>query len=242
MTLVRDHVPALRKGSSKPQDDSSKITVYSVRGSPYCQRIRLLMNVLHIPMRIVNVHIWDKPEWFVGLTPFSKVPSITDTDSRSLCESLTIAEYVDNKYGNGKHLLPKDNYLRAQQKILVERIMLLVGDPVREVAFKATKEAGEELLRRIEKAQELLEDDYFAGKEMGFVDIMVYPWFDRSPAYLRTVGVDINTGNTKAIMAWRERMLTNPAVTGSSYSDAFYTAILEGRRKGKPDPDVGMDL
>lgn len=79
---------------------------------------------------------------------------------------------------------------------------------------------------------------------MGFVDLMVYPWFDRSPAYLSTVGRSLEDGthSNKTILDWRGRMLNNEAVAGSSYSTECYKAMLDSRRSGKPSPDVGMNL
>ncbi|OQV25603.1 hypothetical protein BV898_00539 [Hypsibius exemplaris] len=80
---------------------------------------------------------------------------------------------------------------------------------------------------------------------MGFCDLMIYPWFDRAPAYLKTVGIDYTDyqdGSLAQLTIWRNRMLSDPAVRDSSYPEGCYVKMLESRRSGKPSPDVGLDI
>ena len=84
----------------------------------------------------------------------------------------------------------------------------------------------------------------FIGEELGFVDLMIFPWFDRAPGYLKTVGINFadHRATLTKLTAWRDRMLSDPAISGTCYPDECYVAMLETRRSGKPTPDVALDI
>lgn len=79
---------------------------------------------------------------------------------------------------------------------------------------------------------------------MGYVDLMIYPWFDRAPFYLKFAGIDWQeiVDRVGPIMQWRERMLSDMAVRLTSYPEECWSALLEARRAKAMHADVALEL
>lgn len=64
----------------------------------------------------------DKPEWYLeNVNPLGKVPSV-QSDGKIIYESLVCAEWADDHFAGSRKIMPTDNYERAKQKMLVERL------------------------------------------------------------------------------------------------------------------------
>eukprot|EP00099_Drosophila_melanogaster_P021106 NP_648234.1 glutathione S transferase O3 [Drosophila melanogaster] len=172
----------LAKGSPKPVlPDDGVLRLYSMRFCPYAQRAHLVLNAKNVPYHSVYINLTEKPEWLVEVSPLLKVPAlqlVAEKGEPSLIESLIIAEYLDDKYPENP-LLPKDPLKRAQDKILLERfssitsafINILVQGTGLEDYWTALDIFEEELTKR--------GTPYFGGNKPGFVDYMIWPWFER---------------------------------------------------------------
>ncbi|GAU94548.1 hypothetical protein RvY_06303 [Ramazzottius varieornatus] len=244
--VVTDASPALMTDHLKPQLDPNIPVLYSTRMSPYCQRIRLILNAKKVAFQVVNVSIWSKPEWFVGMTPVNKLPVWHGPNGHVIYESVIIADYLEEIYccRRYRRFLPVDPFQKAMQKLRVEHIMRLIEDPVRAVGMKQDLESGQALLDALSRVEELLMDNFFSGQEMGYVDLMIYPWFDRAPFYLKFVGIDWQEilDRVDRIMQWRERMLSDMAVRLTSYPEECWVALLEARRAKAMHADVALEL
>jgi len=69
----------------------------------------------------VNINLSDKPDWFLALNPSGQVPTLEHDDGRVLSESLIAADYLDEIGDSSKVLHPKDAFLKAKDRLLVER-------------------------------------------------------------------------------------------------------------------------
>lgn len=59
-----------------PDERQDKLTVVSMRFSPYTHRVALVLLAKNIPFRLVNVDHKNKPEWFKNINPLGKVPAV----------------------------------------------------------------------------------------------------------------------------------------------------------------------
>ncbi|OWA50555.1 putative Glutathione S-transferase omega-1 [Hypsibius exemplaris] len=204
MAFVPDNQLHLRQGAEQPVFDDDKPILYSLRFSPYAERARLVLNYKQIPFNVVNVHIRQKPEWFLKKTPLGKVPTWEEKDGTIVYESLILAEYLDEKYPN-RPLLPKDPFQRAAQKQMVEAIVQTVG--YKHTILEGDSASKDLFLKGLDAVEKMLTSPFWAGNEVGFVDLMVWPFFERIPAIGRLTGLDISAAHYPNVFAWMERML-----------------------------------
>ncbi|KAI8040794.1 pyrimidodiazepine synthase [Drosophila gunungcola] len=172
----------LGKGSAKPVlPEDGLLRLFSMRFCPYAQRAHLVLNAKKVPHHTVYINLTEKPEWLVDVSPLLKVPAlqlVEEKDQPSLIESLIIAEYLDEKYAENP-LLPKDPLKRAQDKILLERfngitsgfMKILTQNTGLDEFWTALDIFEQELTKRGTR--------FFGGDKPGFVDFMIWPWFER---------------------------------------------------------------
>jgi len=225
------------KGSSFPKYDGQKIRLYSMRYCPFAHRALLTMAAKNIPFEIVNVNLSEKPEWFVAdINPLGKVPAIQVKD-KVVYESMVVAEFADEEFKGSRNIVPKDNYERAKQKMTVERLSKLImaiyplyKNPTDETCVKNVLDA-------IQLHEDLLENNYFAGNECGFVDYMVWPFLERLGAVaLLTQGkITVGKENYPKLAAYIERMKARPEVKVVSHTPEDHLAFIKSH-----DPDLGL--
>ena len=75
------------------------IKIYSSARCPYAQRTRMLMIEKELPFELIEVDLRNKPDWFLAVSPYGKVPVIVD-DGKTIYESAIINEYLDEKFKN----------------------------------------------------------------------------------------------------------------------------------------------
>ncbi len=149
--------------------------------------------------------------------PYGKIPVIED-DGKILFESCIINEYLDEKYPNPP-LQPKDPYLRARGRILVDYFLNYLHDPYwalrgemikkneAERDQKKIAETREEVTNRLKYLEAALGDQPFFLGSYSLTDIAMVPRFPRLEQY----GVLPSTELPK-LTAWFERMKQRPAV------------------------------
>ncbi|XP_016978847.1 pyrimidodiazepine synthase [Drosophila rhopaloa] len=172
----------LAKGSAKPVlPDDGLLRLYSMRFCPYAQRAHLVLNAKNVPHHTVYINLESKPEWLVDVSALLKVPAlqlVDEKDQPSLIESLIIAEYLDEKYPQNP-LLPKDPLKRAQDKILLERFSGITGAFMKILTQNTGLEDYWTALDIFEQELTKRGTSFFGGDKPGFVDYMIWPWFER---------------------------------------------------------------
>ena len=149
--------------------------------------------------------------------PYGKIPVIDD-DGKILFESCIINEYLDEKYPSPP-LQPKDPYLRARGRILVDYFLNYLHEPYWALRGEMTKQnesernlkviadTRKELINRLQYLEEAIGDKPFFLGEYSLTDIAMLPRFPRLEQY----GVLPNKALPK-LTAWYERMKQRPAV------------------------------
>lgn len=150
--------------------------------------------------------------------PYGKIP-VLDEDGKILFESCIINEYLDEKYPNPP-LQPKDPYLRARGRILVDYFLNFLHEPYwalrGEIRMKKNEadrdqkiiaESRAELSQRLQYLETELGDKPYMLGDFSLVDIDILPRFPRMESF----GV-IPSPSLPRLSAWYERMKQRPSV------------------------------
>jgi glutathione S-transferase len=196
------------------------IKLYDAVPSSNSDRVKIALNEKGLVYERVSLNLarrdQKKPE-FLKLNPYGKVPVIDD-GGKILFESCIINEYLDEKYPSPP-LMPKDPYLRARGRILVDYGMnhlhvtyFALRD---EFFFKKEGERDQKLIA--EKQRELrsmlgyLEEalgdkEYFLGG-FSLTDADLWPRFGRLEDYGALPSPEL-----PRLGGWIQRMKARPSI------------------------------
>lgn len=166
------------------------VDFYHGHGSPYSWRVWLALEFKRVPYEVKVMSFADgdtkKPE-FIAINPRQQVPTIVD-EGFALWESITILEYLDERFTAGPKLYPGDTKERARIRRLAresEEYLYRQGiDPiVDEFFWKGDAPADlEKVAKHRERVREELQyferelrGRFLAGEEMTAADLALYP-------------------------------------------------------------------
>lgn len=196
------------------------IILYHDVPSTNSDRVKIVLAEKEIPWEGVWVKLAKReqksPE-HLKRNPYGKIPVIDD-NGKILFESCIINEYLDEKYPNPP-LQPKDPYLRARGRILIDYFLNYLHDPYwalrGEMMKKNEAERDQKLIAqtrrevtdRLQYLEEALGDKPFFLGDYSLTDIAMLPRIPRMEQY----GV-LPSASLPKLTAWFERMKQRPAV------------------------------
>ncbi len=159
------------------------LELYSMNLCPFAQRTRMVLAHKGIDFDLTEIDLADKPDWFLKISPYGKVPALKAGDEAVLYESAIINEYLDEVYPE-KRLLSDDPLKRAEQRILIDyisnRFVPLFYRLLLERDEEAQEKYKEELLAHFDYFESLLKDRaWLSGDEFSLTDVSLLPWFER---------------------------------------------------------------
>jgi len=172
------------------------IKLYEAVPSSNSDRVKIALNEKGLAYERVSLNLakreQKKPE-FLKLNPYGKVPVIDD-GGKILFESCIINEYLDEQYPDPP-LMPKDPFLRARGRILVDYGMNYLHETYfalrnefffkkegeRDTALVAEKQR--ELRSMLRYLEEALGDKPYFLDEFSLTDIDLWPRFGRLEDY-----------------------------------------------------------
>ncbi|XP_064634495.1 glutathione S-transferase omega-1-like [Lineus longissimus] len=163
-------------GAECPPLTKDKVRVYSMRFCPFAQRTRLVLAHKNIPNECINIHLRDKPTWFLEKYDYGTVPLIEIND-KIIPESLVTCEYLDDVYPEPK-LMPSDPYIKAKHNVLIQRYSKLISKYYKELRSKEGGDVFAEL-KYFEEELAAVKGDFIGGEKPLFVDFMIWPWCER---------------------------------------------------------------
>ncbi len=189
------------------------LTLYSYPISGNCYKVRLLLEMLHLPYTEVNVDLLAgynlKPE-FKQLNPRGQVPVLSDGEV-TLWDSLAILVYLARRYGNGQWL-PTDPVAEAQvmQWLAVSenellyglarsRAIVKLGRPFVLETCQAEGKAGLSVLE-----QHLAQRSWLVTEQPTIADLACYPYVVLAPEG------NIDLAPYPAVQAWLKRVESLP--------------------------------
>ena len=160
---------------------SSVPKFYNAWFCPFAQRAWIALLEKGVNFELVEIDPYIKtPEW-LAVNPRGMVPTIVH-NGKSVYESAVCIEYIDEVWGNGRSLLPKDPYRRARVRIQSDYIGKKIVSPFYRMLVKQSKEdqrvAQEDLvagLKVLFDEKENSDGPLFGGQELNMVDIMLLP-------------------------------------------------------------------
>ncbi|XP_034481160.1 pyrimidodiazepine synthase-like [Drosophila innubila] len=233
----------LAKGSPKPAlPDDGVPRLYSMRFCPYAERAHLALNAKKVPHHSIYVNLTEKPEWLVDVSPLLKVPAlhlVAEKDQPSLIESLIIVEYLDEKYPQNP-LLPKDPLQRAQDKILVERFTAVTSAFFKTVLHGAKVDDLWPAIDTFETELAKRGTPYFGGDKPGYVDYMIWPWFERLSVlqFVLKEAYNFDKQRYAKISAWIDLLTKDEVVQSFFATPEQHVEYFRSRSAGNTNYDL----
>ena len=203
---------------------SSKYMLCSFKTCPWVQRAAIVLQAKHVPYDITYIDRDKRPDWFLAISPHSKVPVLRIDGKDALFESNAIAEYLEETAAPRLH--PEDAIARARNRAWTDYVptfasaisSAMYSDSEEEFASKAAKLSGpfgklDEALAKRGNA-----GPYFNGSGFSLVDAAYAPFLQRYTFMdrLRPLGV---IEKFPHLAAWRDALLAAPAVKASTVSN-----------------------
>lgn len=92
------------------------LTLYQFEISPFCDKIRRVLNLKHVPYRTHEVGLLEAQLGYRKVNPAAKVPAIDD-GGRIVCDSTDIVYYLEERYPDPP-LVPREPRERALAHVL----------------------------------------------------------------------------------------------------------------------------
>ena len=210
-------------------------TLISFDICPFVQRSVITLEEKGVQYEIKYIEIENKPDWFLSISPFGKVP-VLQVDDTVIFESAVINEYLDET-APGRKLHPADPLQRAHNRAWIEFSSSLLVDRNRMQHAKEETEARElagilnSKLGHIEG--QLGDGPYFNGERFSLVDAAAAPLFQRLD-WLLELAPDLGVfDGLPKVAAWSAALIDRESVKNSTVSDIHerYIGYLQGKRK-----------
>ncbi|KAI1424873.1 putative glutathione S-transferase [Xylaria sp. FL1777] len=162
---------------------------------PFVQRTWITLEEKGIPYQYIEVNPYNKGPELMRSNPRGLVPTLEVAPGKPLYESNILCEYLDEHYADHKpQLRPSDDYERARCRIWTDFVTTRVIPAYhRLLQFQPASYDGDGAARldelRAEFRKHLLEftaemadaaeGPYFAGRDIGLVDIALVPFATR---------------------------------------------------------------
>jgi glutathione S-transferase len=189
------------------------ITLYDMRLSGNCHKVRLLLSLLELPYQIQSVDLRGGEQRgpdHLKRNPFAQVP-VLDDDGQIIRDSQAILVYLAKRYG-GEQWWPNDAYSLAQIAAWLStaaneifhgpaklRVHHKFGSPI---DTATTQQTAEKVLDIIDR--HLQSRVWLVGDSVSIADVAVYPYLALAPEG----GLDI--GAYANIIAWFQRIRALP--------------------------------
>ena len=200
---------------------ASRFMLCSFKTCPWVQRAAIVLQAKQIPYDITYIDRDKRPDWFLAVSPHSKVPVLQIDGKEALFESNAIAEYLEETAEPRLH--PADPIARARNRAWTDFVTTFASA----VTNTAYSDSEDELTARtakiaapFAKLEEALAKrgnagPYFNGAKLSLVDAAYAPFLQRYTFMdrLRPLGI---IEKFPHLGAWRDALLAAPAVKAST--------------------------
>ena len=73
-------------------------TLYHLWLSPFCRKVRIVLAEKKLEVEMQVEPVWERRHQFLALNPAGKVPVLVEPDGTILCDSMAIAEFLEETY------------------------------------------------------------------------------------------------------------------------------------------------
>jgi glutathione S-transferase len=203
---------------------ASKFMLCSFKTCPWVQRAAIVLCAKQVPYDITYIDRDKRPDWFLAISPHSKVPVLQIDGKHALFESNAIAEYLEETAMPRLH--PEDPIARARNRAWTDYVPTFAS-AISKAAYADSEDEFVALAAKIavpfgkldaELAQRGNAGPYFNGSKLSLVDAAYAPFLQRYTFMdrLRPLGI---IGKFPHLSAWRDALLSAPAVKASTVSN-----------------------
>jgi glutathione S-transferase len=200
---------------------AAKFMLCSFKTCPWVQRAAIVLRAKKVAYEITYIDRDKRPDWFLKMSPHSKVPVLVLDGKDALFESNAIAEYLDETAAPRLH--PEDPMLRARNRAWTDYVSTFAAaisdaaysDTEEEFARKAAKIAGPFGKLDDALAQRGNAGPYFNGPKFSLVDAAYAPFLQRYTFMDRVKPIGVIEKFPK-LAAWRDTLLADAAVKAST--------------------------
>jgi glutathione S-transferase len=196
----------------------------SFKTCPWVQRAAIVLRAKEVPYDITYIDRDNRPDWFLKVSPHSKVPVLVVDGKDALFESNAIAEYLDETVAPRLH--PADPLARARNRAWTDYVSDFAG-AISSTAYSNSEEEFSKQAASIAKpfgkldealAQRGNEGPYFNGPKFSLVDAAYAPFLQRYTFLDRLKPVGI-IEKFPRLAAWRDALIAHPAVNASTVTN-----------------------
>lgn len=232
---------AERPDVSRP--DGADVEVISSATCPFAQRTRMVLLAKGIEFSLREISLDDKPDWFLKLSPYGKVPILRHGD-RVLWESSVINEYLDEVFPE-RPMLPQDPFQRALARVWIDFANIRMIPHVYKFMLRQDEE-GQELQRtRLTEAVLFMEHQglrvlskgpFWMGDAPNLIDFSFFPHVQRFVVLAHYRGFRLPEECTR-LRTWIEAMHGLPAVQATRPTDE---TLIRNWRKYASNTGTGV--
>lgn len=204
------------------------IQIFSANGCPYAQRTRLTLLEKGVPFELTEIDLQNKPDWFLEVSPYGKVPVIKHGENR-VWESAVVNEYLDEVFPEPP-LLPREPGKRAIARIWIDFAntkftaafyKLLLSQEAEQQQEWAAELRKHLLFMETEGLRTLSDGPFWFGDTLSLVDLTYYPWFERWPVLEHYRGMRLPE-ECDRLRHWLAAMQERPSVQQIASSAAYH--------------------
>ncbi|MBT4491028.1 MAG: glutathione S-transferase family protein [Rhodospirillaceae bacterium] len=215
----------------------SKFKLCSFRTCPWVHRAAIVLQGKGVDYEIDYIDRDNRPDWFLKISPHSKVPVLIIDDETALFESGAIAEYLDEVIEPRLH--PADALKRAQNRAWTDYVPIFsdithVSNATDEADLKKRAEGVSAKLAKLEDALSKRGNDgpYFNGPDFSLVDASYAPSLLRYSFMERLYPLGL-MDQYPLLAAWRDALVARPSVmnaVGQDFED-FWRENLKNKNR-----------
>ena len=196
---------------------------------PFVQRCLITLMIKKADFDIQFLDLANKPEWFLKLSPTSKVPMLL-IDGNVIFESTVINEFLNETLSPNLH--PDDGIQRALNRGWIEfssslqSTLYAIAIATEENKILQLKHELDEKLSILENTKK--QEPYFNGNNFYLIDIAFAPFFLRLQLIDKYYPLKLLI-NKPTMQQWSNNILNHSIVKKSNTSD-YKSLILENFR------------
>lgn len=197
---------------------ANQLEIISSRSCPFAQRTRMVLLEKGIDFVFTEIDLDNKPEWFLKVSPYGKVPVIRHNGA-VVWESAVINEYLEEVFPEPP-LMPRDPVGRAAARVWIDFANVRMVPHVYKMMLRQDAEGQELHRRRLTEAVLFMEHEglrklscgpFWLGAKPGLVDFTFYPHVQRFAALEHYRGFAVPR-ECERILGWIEKMGALPSV------------------------------
>ena len=194
----------------------SRFKLCSFKTCPWVHRAAIVLQEKGVEYDIEYIDRDNRPDWFLKISPHSKVPVLILDDEIALFESNAIAEYLDETITPRLH--PEDPVRRAQNRAWTDYVPLFsdithLTNATDEADLALRRQSADQKFAKLEGALQQRGNDgpYFNGAEFSLVDASYAPSLLRFTFFDRVYPIGL-IENYPLVQAWRDALIARPSV------------------------------